>query len=272
MNKFIRNILYVTLYILLIFTVILGSIFIPKYILNMHTNKTLNVTISAPEEYYLAANSAMAKSNSAKLSPIERINLITGVWSSTMTKASPKDAFISETDAVDLAIHRLNFFYEIDTYPFTLLGGYDNWYSWSTEVYKYTDASFNTYTAYLWIITFTKFDNSLKHTVAMTEDGIILAAEVNTSATGMRELHYAYAGAYLGYITGNNHIGCNIENATANPENIPSIYPNITIDNSIITNASTISLYEYIDAESNTYTLYQYGNDEKYGIGIVPSN
>ncbi len=266
-----NNILRILLPILLTILVMCCSFILPGYLLDLKTKNDFNETGLAPEEYYLTSNTVMARNASEKLSPMDRVNLITGKWASTMYEASPEEAFLTETEAVELATTRLEIFNRVGVYPYSLSSNYNNWYSWSTKVYRYTDSSFNTYTAYLWVIRFKKFDNSLEHTVIMTEDGIILTAEVNEVPTSPRSISYAYSGVYFDYITGAESISCNSITNAANQSYINVTYPDIDMTGVTYMNPHIVNISE-TNSEVGNFLIYQYSDTERYGFGMVNSN
>ena len=56
---------------------------------------------------------------------------------------------------------------------------YSNWYTWEAAAKKASDNTFNTYTAYYWIIRFEKYDGTQNHTIWMLEDGTIIMAKAH---------------------------------------------------------------------------------------------
>lgn len=258
-------------FIVLTIIIVCCGFFLPGYLLDRKAKLEFDQAKLAPEEYYLTSNTIMARNSSEKLSAMEKVNLITGKWASTQYESSSSEAFLTETEAVNLAISRLEFFDRIGIYPYSLVSNYNNWYSWSTEVYRFTDSSFNTYTAYLWVITFKKFDNTLSHTIAMTEDGIILAAEVNEVPNAPRPISYAYSETYLSYITGTDSISCNSVTTAANSSYISSLYPGIDLSNVTFTNIYNINISEN-NTEIGDFNIYQYSTTDRYGFGIAPLN
>ena len=64
-------------------------------------------------------------------------------------------------------------------YPVNLSPDYSNWYTWEAAAKKASDNTFNTYTAYYWIIRFEKYDGTQNHTIWMLEDGTIIMAKAH---------------------------------------------------------------------------------------------
>lgn len=161
--------------------IVVLSIVAPKYLLARTLTEQTNHVEVAPEEYYLEAGTMMSRNTSSNLSAVDRIKLISGTWDSNMTKCDITEGFLDEVEAVELAKKQLDVYYKQGVYPYSVQIQYDNLYSYSSELYCYTDTSFNTYAAYLWKITFTKYDNSVENIVYMTESGTILLAWTNGS-------------------------------------------------------------------------------------------
>ena len=134
----------------------------------------MNQVVVAPEEYYVEAGEMMARSASSNLSSVDRIKLIAGTWESEMKKCENTDGFLNEVEAVELAKEQMEYYYQAGVFPYSMQIKYDNMFSYETELYCYTDSSFHTYSAYLWKITFTKYDDSVECVTYMTESGTIL--------------------------------------------------------------------------------------------------
>lgn len=163
--------------------IVVLSIVAPKYLLARTLTEQTNHVEVAPEDYYLEAGTMMSRNTSSNLSAVDRIKLISGTWDSNMTKCEITEGFLDEVEAVELAKKQLDVYYRQGVYPYSVQIQYDNLYSYSSELYCYTDTSFNTYTAYLWKITFMKYDNSVENVIYMTESGTILLAWTNKNYT-----------------------------------------------------------------------------------------
>lgn len=154
--------------------VILASVLVPKYLLARTLFEQMDQVVVAPEEYYVEAGEMMARSASSNLSSVDRIKLIAGTWESEMQKCENTDGFLNEVEAVELAKEQMEYYYQAGVFPYSMQIKYDNMFSYATELYCYTDSSFHTYSAYLWKITFTKYDDSVECVTYMTESGTIL--------------------------------------------------------------------------------------------------
>lgn len=245
-----------------------GGIFIPKLLLRQKINAKLAVIEIAPESYYLSLDTAMAKNASQHLSSMDRMKLITGRWESSCEQTEQEEASLKESDAVSLARTQLEHYYKEGIYPYSLSSSYSNWYSWSSELYRYTDNVFNTYTTYLWVIHFTRYDSDLVHTILMTDNGTILAADVNDNSKPFSSIKNAYSENGIKQIFTNENI--HLEDISQSTD-ITTIegYPYIDTTGIYYKNIYTVSLA--LDRnEPEDYYIYQYRTDTSYGFGIIP--
>lgn len=175
MRKIFRNNkIKICLILFFCVAVILASVLVPKYLLARTLFEQMDQVVVAPEEYYVEAGEMMARSASSNLSSVDRIKLIAGTWESEMQKCENTDGFLNEVEAVELAKEQMEYYYQAGVFPYSMQIKYDNMFSYATELYCYTDSSFHTYSAYLWKITFTKYDDSVECVTYMTESGTIL--------------------------------------------------------------------------------------------------
>lgn len=175
MRKIFRNNkIKICLILFFCIAVILASVLVPKYLLARTLFEQMDQVVVAPEEYYVEAGEMMARSASSNLSSVDRIKLIAGTWESEMQKCENTDGFLNEVEAVELAKEQMEYYYQAGVFPYSMQIKYDNMFSYETELYCYTDSSFHTYSAYLWKITFTKYDDSVECVTYMTESGTIL--------------------------------------------------------------------------------------------------
>ena len=175
MRKIFRNNkIRICLFLILCAVIISTSVLVPKYLLARTLFEQMDQVVVAPEEYYVEAGEMMARSASSNLSSVDRIKLIAGTWESEMQKCENTDGFLNEVEAVELAKEQMEYYYQAGVFPYSMQIKYDNMFSYATELYCYTDSSFHTYSAYLWKITFTKYDDSVECVTYMTESGTIL--------------------------------------------------------------------------------------------------
>lgn len=171
-----RKNIYQIAVVVMVLLAMLG-VFLPGLILTWQSREQMNMVDGVPVEYYSPANLAVARNASANLGVYQKLQLITGRWESN---ESPVDSTEMETEnyeAIQLAKEQIDALYQAGVYPVSLLSDYENWYSWDAEYCKVVDATFNTYAAYYWKLTFSKYDGSEKHLVYMLDDGTIFLAE-----------------------------------------------------------------------------------------------
>lgn len=251
-------------------TALLSGCFIPGFIINRQNEAELDIVTKAPQELYLAPNSLLAKNLSDKLTTIDKIKLASNSWESTERKADKSESTLEEYDAVLLAKSQLQKYYEQNIYPYSFDSTYDNWYSWSTEFYCYTDSTFNTYSTYVWEIILTKYDNDLTHTIVMTENGTILNAYVNNNNKGFSSIYPAYSPANIASTFNDNSITYNHASALKYFTLDKVSYPDCDFSDAKVETAYNIMLNSEGQAPS-IIVVYQYTTGENgYGIGIVP--
>lgn len=261
--------------ILLAVLSMLAGIFLPEILLKRRADAEISVVKNASETYYLAAETAMAKNASQQLSALDRIKLASGTWESTSFQTTPGSDNLTESEAVTLAKQQMDHYSQYGIYPYSFSSSYDNWYSWTTEFYEYTDNVFQTYTTYVWVIHFTRFDGTLKHTIVMTENGTILAAEANVVSHDFYPLRTAYVNSDPATLLGDEKVSLyslsyNMDVSNTDMESIHiEGYPYIDMTDANIENLYEIKL-SVDNSEPEPYYIYQYTTDHSYGFGIVP--
>ena len=134
-EKFIFKAILVTASLIAFFS----AIFVPKLLLDKKSERSLSQIIEVPDSYYLTSQTATARSASSKLSALDKIQLICGVWDSSMTQCDVTEGFLTMDEAVSLARAQMELYYQAGLYPVSLYSGYDNWYSFECNLYKYTE-------------------------------------------------------------------------------------------------------------------------------------
>lgn len=153
-----------------------GSLILPSFILDKYIDKNLGRSIQAPNDYYHASASALSKAMSKKLSFSQKLDLITGEWPREIEEVSPDNTDLNPSDYVQMAKEQLKSLYFSGLYESFLDSDIDNWYAYKATLYLCTDATFETYSSYYWVLTFTKYDKSRKHYVLITDTGSVLCA------------------------------------------------------------------------------------------------
>ena len=150
---------------------VLSAIFLPGRMLWWQQSQEFMRVHEVPADYYSADHSALARDASAKLTVEERLQLISGEWESETTRAGSEDMDLSAAQAAVLARNQSGGNSQ------DAQGNYKNWYSYKASSYKSVDAVFHTYTAYYWVISFTRYDGGNTIIVHMMEDGTVFKQE-----------------------------------------------------------------------------------------------
>lgn len=156
-------------------TITLLGLIVPGVLLKVFFNNKLNKAYKVDEALYDSSASTISKISSERLSENDKLKLISGIWTREMTVVDTSEASNSEIQIVESARKKVNELYNIGCYPFNFESKYDNWYSWNTTLYKFTDSNFKTYTTYLWKISFCKYDSDEIHDVYLTDDNVLIA-------------------------------------------------------------------------------------------------
>ena len=125
--------------------IVIAGIMVPGIVLEANQKSEHDHVAKVPKSY-LPSGSVMAKEASANLKLSEKLSLIDGQWDSTTDDAAS---------------------YEMDEQDYQAVAT------------KASDNTFNTYTAYYWIIRFEKYDGTQNHTIWMLEDGTIIMAKAH---------------------------------------------------------------------------------------------
>ena len=152
-----------------------GQIFLESDLFFSGMRPAINVGISVSR----VGGSVMAKEASVNLKLSEKLSLIDGQWDSTTDDAASYEMDEQDYQAVATCRKNIEKLYEEKLYPVNLSPDYSNWYTWEAAAKKASDNTFNTYTAYYWIIRFEKYDGTQNHTIWMLEDGTIIMAKAH---------------------------------------------------------------------------------------------
>ena len=172
-----KRVLYRMIVLAVVTLALLGT-FLPGWLLVWQSKEKSKQVSAVPVEYYSPANLAVARNASANLELYQKLQLITGRWESNSNQADSYERQMENYEAVRLAREQTDELCRMGVYPVSLISDYENWFSWEAEFCKVVDATFHTYAAYYWKISFVKYDGSQKHQIYMLEDGTIFLAEV----------------------------------------------------------------------------------------------
>lgn len=269
----------ITIAAVLTVTVGLVGIFLPGILLNAVNTSNLNIAATLPEEYYSGATPTISRNASSQLSDYQKMMLISGAWESTTVEASFEESTLTEYEAINMAQQSIDKLYEHKNYPCSLNSGFKNWYTWTATLYKATDNSFHTYTAYYWKLTFHRYDAGEHHTVLMMEDGTILCAYTN--------IHYLITDSIADYFSTDSEYASRSSFITydGDIEKLPR-YRNIDIDETklriksctvmVVGNRNMTNMSQVHDAfnDSETtnefYYLYQLISEYVYMYTMIP--
>ncbi len=248
---------------------VVASLSVPDLLLSKTKENSTNIIAIAPESYYVESGNAMARNASSNLSSLDQIKLISGAWESNESVCGLDQGFLTENEAIQLARYSLDIFYDLGVFPYSSSSNYNNWCSWDAKLYCYTDSLFNTYSAYLWVISFTRFDNSVTHTIYMTENGVILGANTTDTHYRANNIMSAYTDLYVKDIFSDENITLIKKEVAPEGTVIKPVYPEATFSDVSFDQIYIIDLVSS-DGALESYYVYQYSSDEIYGIGIAP--
>lgn len=155
------------------------SIWLPGFFMKKNIDAQFTDIKNVPGEYYSGPSESIIKNASKQLTYSQKIQLILGMWESTITETTEEACNLSEFGIKTIVVNRIEDLHSRGLYPITLSEGQNNWYTWNATPYRALDTTFNAYAAVYWDITFTKFDNTEAHRFIVTESGDILYAEAN---------------------------------------------------------------------------------------------
>ena len=166
--------------ILVMFTVAVAvvAIWLPGYLLRREDNAEVGMMKDVSAEYYSGPSAAIIKNASRQLNSEERIQLITGVWESTVERVSESDCELTEFGIKTITLNRVSELSAKGLYPKSLSASFDDWYTWSAIPYRALDSTFQSYAAVFWDVRFTKYDGSEYHRFIVTESGDMLYANM----------------------------------------------------------------------------------------------
>ena len=149
--------------------IVIAGIMVPGIVLEANQKSEHDHVAKVPKSY-LPSGSVMAKEASANLKMSEKLSLIDGQWDSTTDDAASYEMDEQDYQAVATCRKSMEKLYDEKLYPVNLSPDYSNWYTWEAAAKKASDNTFNTYTAYYWIIRFEKYDGTQNQAVLQTDD------------------------------------------------------------------------------------------------------
>jgi hypothetical protein len=172
-----KNIILIIMVLLIAAT----SIWLPGYLMQRSNSAEMFSMKDVPQDYYSGPSEAIIRNASKQLTSEQCFQLIIGTWESTVTEAKESDCNITEFGIRSVVMQRVENLRAKGLYPVRISSEYLQWYTWSAKPYRALDATFQTYAAIFWDVSFVKYDNSESHRFIITESGDILYAEINVN-------------------------------------------------------------------------------------------
>ncbi|HBZ03392.1 MAG TPA: hypothetical protein DEO83_06220 [Lachnospiraceae bacterium] len=154
-----------------------AAVWLPGFLMKKNMEVQLTDIQNVPPDYYNGPSDVIIKNASKQLNYSQRLQLILGLWESTISETDEDLCLLSEFGIKNLVVNRVEDLYSKQLYPSSISSDKNNWFTWTAKPYKALDTTFHTYAAVYWDLTFTKFDNSEIHRFIVTESGDILYAE-----------------------------------------------------------------------------------------------
>lgn len=267
--------------IIILFTVV-GSLLLPGLFLRRNANHLSKQLHDVPSEYYLGSGSAISQIASMQLSEYEKIRLMCGAWDSNTRVIASDQNEHNNTVIVKQVKEQLQYLYKHNLYPTSFSSVGANWYTWKIDCYCSTDSTFHTYSAYYFIVTLTKFDNSERHTVMITQDGTIVYAEALVPSYGVHIVDFAFDCRNLPIVNKKLCSYIKVSNHTLLPSYPEVVFPNqkkwvgvLTVGSEWITDTDTLNKYYHLFSDTlEFYYLFQSeeysAGKTKYTLGIIP--
>ena len=198
-NRRIRKeVIWMTLSVLIAVTCML----LPGTIVSIKASNNKNIIHQVYSSNYFGASGSVAV-----MTLYERMKLISGEWDSTSQVVDqqemkhiseiPEEAFHNvvsgQTGDVQLAGYcymdyqsvletaeeGLQVFYDSGIYPEDPVSQYSNWYRPTITLYQYSDAVFDSYTCYVWLVELDYYDGSMQHVMLIDDTtGLVLAGGI----------------------------------------------------------------------------------------------
>lgn len=188
------------LWLVLALLIATGCLLLPGMIVNIQADMHQDVVRQASASYYSSKTQT-----AVRMTLYERMKLISGEWESIWEEADqqkmmniqemPQELYPSVSGSQEGALELsgycymdyqsvlervetdLKIFYEAGLYPVNPESTYSNWYRPTVTLYQYSDAVFDSYVCYVWLIELEYYDGSMQHTILMDDTtGMILAA------------------------------------------------------------------------------------------------
>ncbi len=266
------------IYILVVLVVIIST-FMPGVMLKTKEKNMLDKVVVDNNAYYYRG----AADTQLKL--YERLKLACNQWESNVEIIDISQSDKTFSQVVDMAEKGMSVLYNTGFYPTKVVSTYNNWYSPSIKLYRYSDSYFNKYTCDVWYITLIKYDNSEKHTLLIeNESGMVIAAKCEIDENS--DLDLKFRKQEISGIIGKYKKTANIYNSTNLDLATSDIYVGKygLIEEQYSTTYSTLSMLsehnvsDYQQAveevknsvDNNKYFIAEYGGKNYFYYKLIP--
>lgn len=175
---------------------------LPGMFVNAQADRNKNSVHQASASYYYSRTQT-----AVQMTLYERMKLISGEWESNWTEADqqeirdiseiPKEGlpgqqsgqkgdleltgycYMDYQSVLEHVEEELQVYYETGFYPEDPESTYSNWYRPTVTLYQFSDAIFDSYVCYVWLVELEYYDGSMRHTILLDDtSGMILAAGI----------------------------------------------------------------------------------------------
>lgn len=175
---------------------------LPGMIVNAQADRNKNSVHQVSASYYSSRTQT-----AVQMTLYERMKLISGEWESNWVEVNQQEmqnisevlqenqpnqqsgqkgdlemagyCYMDYQNVLDHVEEELKLYYEVGFYPENPESTYSNWYRPTVRLYQFSDAIFDSYVCYVWLVELEYYDGSMKHTILLDDtSGMILAAGV----------------------------------------------------------------------------------------------
>lgn len=175
---------------------------LPGMLVSVQADNNKNTIHQASASYY-----STQAHTAVRMTLYERMKLISGEWESNWAEADQQEmrnildmpeeympvvqngqegnlelagyCYMNYQSVLKHAESELIKYYEEGFYPVNPQSTYSNWYRPTVTLYQYSDAIFDSYVCYVWLVELEYYDGSMQHTILLDDtSGMILAAGI----------------------------------------------------------------------------------------------
>ncbi|MCM1496797.1 MAG: hypothetical protein NC089_13505 [Bacteroides sp.] len=175
---------------------------LPGILVNAQAERNKNTVHQASASYYSSRTQT-----AVQMTLYERMKLISGEWESNWAEVNQQEmqdiskipeasrpnlqsgqggdleltgyCYMDYQSVLEHVEEELKVYYEVGFYPENPESTYSNWYRPTVKLYQFSDAIFDSYICYVWLVELEYYDGSMRHTVLLDDtSGMILAAGI----------------------------------------------------------------------------------------------